>query len=226
MLGYIKNKMASIEIPNDVIIKYDNNNILFEFPVPVLKSEGSFYYMIHDLTATIQPIKVPLNATTYNLVDGVTPGNTYVFRVRACDTKGNKSMLTSAIVITIPHPSVIAEEISAPEPAIVEETSAPEPAPEELALNYVTAVLDNAPILEDAPQIINNFPGIEEPLYIYSETIILQMKEPNHVPAVNSSKYIESKNNLYLANGYQGRVKYDFETLLKIRMGKVTTTLK
>ena len=84
------------------------------------------------------------------------------------------------------------------------------------------AFMDN----EQIPEQTIYIPEYIEPFKIDSETIILQFPEPKFNPAVNSSHYVESKNNQYLANGYQGRVKYDFDTLLKIRMGKVTTTLK
>jgi hypothetical protein len=213
--------MSAITIPQDILIKYDNDNILFEFPAPIMTVPGNFYYMIYDLAGLLKPIKLNDNLRTYNLIDGIVAGKTYVFRVRAFTTTGQRSQLTSARVVTMPGVEIHCPPVTSPP---VQE--APAPAPAELASTFQTAFIDNDPIPEDTPQIITNYPGVTEALYVYAETIVLEFAEPKHLPAVEFSKFIDFKNNLTLAYGYQGRNKYDFDTLLKIRMGKMTTTLK
>ena len=213
--------MSAITIPNDIILQYDNDNILFTFPQPIMTVPGdNYYYMIYDLAGIISPIRVANKTLTYNLVDGVTPGQTYLFRARVFDDRGNRSLLTSALIVKVPEAMVAA---------------APIPAPAELSTDFINSIIDNEPIPEDAPQIIVNSACAEEIVYVYSETVLLpledrkhllKLEEPKHVPAVEFSKFIDFKNNCSLANGYQGRIKYDFDTLLKIRMGKVTRSLK
>jgi hypothetical protein len=226
--------MSTLIIPEDIKLVYDDDNIIFTFPNPI-DNNGSavnnFYYMIYDLTGKIAPVKVPVNLLIYDLNKGVFPETTYIFRCRALGVITGRSELTAALMITTPPAPVANQVISEEEPIVeeaqveeaqVEEAQVEEAQVEEPISNQMEAVIDNDPIVNQ--EII--LPNYEEPFKIESETITLQFPEPKFNPAVNSSKYVETKNNAYLANGYQGRVKYDFDTLLKIRMGKLTTTLK
>jgi hypothetical protein len=215
--------MPVITIPTDITLTYDNDNVLFTFPVPLMNDMPvtDYYYIIYDLTGLIPPTKTPKNPITYDITNGIKENTSYIFRVRAFDYAGNKSALSSAIAITT---------LDAPEsesvviPTQTLEPVAPLPAP---APTPVTVVMESDPLL--ANQVIYNIPGYDTSVIVEPEMTLLRFAEepePIRRPAVQSSTHIEYKNNAQLAYGYQGRNKYDFDTMLKIRMAKAQRSLK
>ncbi len=199
--------MPTLTIPIDIALTYDNDNVLFTFPVPLMNNVpiSNYYYMIYDLTGSITPTQTPRNPITYDMTQGIKADTSYIFRVRAFDYSGNKSALSSAIAITT---------LIAPVAPVV--TIAP-----------VNTILESDPIIDQ--QVILGVKDFGDPIVIQAEDTLLRFsEEPEPIlrPAVEASKHTEHKNNECLSYGYQGRNKYDFDTMLKIRMGQAQRSLK
>jgi hypothetical protein len=201
--------MSAITISGDIALTYDNDNVLFTFPAPIYSSTGisvsNYYYIIYDLTGKIPATKTPNNPITYDMSNGIVENTSYIFRIRAFDLTGNRSPLSSAVAITTLVTPV--EPIAPPAP--------------------VNTVLESDPIIDQ--QVIVDVKDFGDPIVINAEDTLLRFSEepePLRRPAVDSSKHTDHKINEYLSYGYQGRNKYDFDTMLKIRMGKAQRSLK